>query len=87
MAIQMKRKTTVQHVFVLESSLLLSLVISLLSCERLRSGIVSLWDFLRFLFLVVKRELEAEAVALAEKEKAATAEVCNEIIEIVYNCR
>lgn len=50
-------------------------------------GIVSLWDFLRFLFFIVKRELEAEAVALAEKEKAAAAEVCNEIIEIVYNCR
>lgn len=50
-------------------------------------GIVSLSGFLRFLFLVVKRELEAEAVALAEKEKASAAEVCNDIVEIVYNCR
>lgn len=32
--------------------------------------------------LVVKRELEAEAAALAEKEKAAAAEVC--ITEIVF---
>lgn len=35
-------------------------------------------DFL--CFLVVKRELEAEAVALAEKEKAAPAEVCITLI-------
>lgn len=33
------------------------------------------------LFLVVKRELEAEAVALADSEKAVAAEVCKNSIK------